>query len=321
MTQTNEQQAPVVAVEGLWYSYKRTRALAGISFQVAPGSIHGFVGPNGAGKTTTLKILATLLRPDKGTAMVFGKDITRHAKEVCRRIGYMPDHINLYRQMTVFECLDFFSAAYGMKVAERDRVVEDVLELTDMKVRKRDLIKGLSRGMLQRLSLARALVHDPDLLLLDEPASGLDPRARVELMEILRELSRMGKTIFISSHILSELGDLCDSVTIIDRGVVKYSGPMQGLLSRRGEVAGYVIALRSEQPLVEKALQEIEGMMEVLKVEGQPSYRVTFDTSKTDTNAVLSAVLASGGSVTSFREDTRLLSQAFMELTERGVPS
>ena len=321
MDQTAEKTPPAVLVRGLTYAYKQTFALRKVDFAVAEGSIHGFVGPNGAGKTTTLKILATLLRPQGGVVKVFGLDIVRDAKWVRRRIGYMPDHSNLYRQMSVFECLDFFAAAYGMSLSKRDRVIEDVLVLTDMKGRRESLVSALSRGMTQRLSLARALVHDPALLLLDEPASGLDPRARIELMEILKELSKMGKTVFISSHILSELADLCDSVTIIDRGVVRYSGSMAGLLGYRGDVASYLITLKSEQAPVEEALRQAEGVLEVTRIEGEPSYRVVLDAQKTDTNALLRAAIEAGGEVTSFRLDTRQLSEAFLELTEPGVPS
>jgi len=321
MDQTAEKTRPAVVVRGLTYAYKQTLALSKVDFSVAEGSIHGFVGPNGAGKTTTLKIMATLLRPQGGVVEILGEDIVRHARLVRRRIGYMPDHSNLYRQMTVFECLDFFAAAYGMRLSQRDRVVEDVLALTDMKGRRESLVSALSRGMTQRLSLARALVHDPALLLLDEPASGLDPRARIELMEILKELSKMGKTVFISSHILSELADLCDSVTIIDRGVVRYSGSMGGLLGYKGEVASYLVTLKSEHAPVEDALRNLEGVVEVVKVEGEPSCRVTLDAQKTDTNAVLRAAIEAGGEVASFRLDTRQLSEAFMELTEPGVPS
>lgn len=215
----NEQQInhPVIDIQNVSHSFKGHRALQGISFQVQPQSLHGFVGPNGAGKTTTLKLICTLLNPQAGNVSVFGHDVRSDVKEIRKRIGFMPDHFSTYRQMTVFEYLDFFGAAYGLSLAERNPVINDVLTLTDMDGRKDSLISGLSRGMQQRVSLARVLVNDPDLLLLDEPASGLDPRARIELMEILQELKRMGKTIFISSHILSELAELCDSVTIIDR--------------------------------------------------------------------------------------------------------
>jgi ABC-2 type transport system ATP-binding protein len=226
------EEAAVLTVENLFHRFKNHEALKGMNFSVGKQSIHGFVGPNGAGKTTTLKLIATLLKPQTGKVRVFGLDVDRDYKQVRRKIGFMPDHFSMYRQMTVFEYLDFFAAAYGLNQADRDGVIGDVLALTDMDGRQDDLIKGLSRGMQQRVSLARVLVHDPDLLLLDEPASGLDPRARIELMEILRELRRLGKTIFISSHILSELADLCDSVTIVDRGQVRYTGSMQGLLKQ-----------------------------------------------------------------------------------------
>ena len=320
MTEAPRQPETVVNVQGLSHTYKRTRALTGMTFTVTQGSIHGFVGPNGAGKTTTLKILATLLKPQIGSVQVFGRDVARRYRDVRRRIGYMPDHLGLYAQMTVFECLDFFSAAYGMAARRRESVIDDVLTLTDMIRHKDNLVKSLSRGMAQRVSLARALVHDPDLLLLDEPASGLDPRARVELLEVLRELSRMGKTIFISSHILGELGDLCDHVTIIDRGRPRYSGPMRDLLSRRGDVAAYVLTLEAAVPELAELLAAREGVTAVEQADGEASYRLSFDTRVTDANAVLRAAMDAGARVASFREDMRQLTDVFMELTEPGVP-
>src|ERR1035437_5365139 len=165
----SEPSQSIIEIRGLHHAYKRQQALRGVSFTVDHRSIHGFVGPNGAGKTTTLKILATLLKPQLGSVRVFGMDVVADYKHVRRKIGFMPDHFSLYRQMTVQEYLDFFAAAYGMDLAERTRVVGDVLALTDMESRRNDLIKGLSRGMQQRISLARVLVHDPALLFLDEP--------------------------------------------------------------------------------------------------------------------------------------------------------
>ena len=255
---------PVIEIKNVTHLFKQHRALDGITFDVAPQSLHGFVGPNGAGKTTTLKLICTLLKPQSGQIRVFGYDVRDDVKAIRRRIGFMPDHFSMYRQMTVFEYLDFFGAAYGFTLQERNRIVGDVLALTDMEGRKDDLIQGLSRGMQQRVSLARVLVNDPDLLLLDEPASGLDPRARIELMEILRELRRMGKTIFISSHILSELAELCDSVSIIDRGKTKYSGPMEGLLEQ--ETVNPILRVRVDGEQTE-FIPILEGIQGVLGVE------------------------------------------------------
>jgi ABC-2 type transport system ATP-binding protein len=316
----SDSNQPIIEIRDLTHAYKRQLALQGVSFSVGPGSIHGFVGPNGAGKTTTLKILATLLKPQRGTVRVFGLDIVADYKKVRRKIGFMPDHFSLYRQMTVQEYLDFFAAAYGMDVAERNRVVGDVLDLTDMAGRRSDLIKGLSRGMQQRVSLSRVLVHDPTLLLLDEPASGLDPRARIELMEIIQELRRMGKTIFISSHILSELALLCDSVTILDRGTVRYSGSMAGLSQSNGETVDYLLSLVEDHPDTENVLRKINGVVAVTKAGKAPQYRVSFQRKQTDPNTLLRATLESGAQILGFQEIVRQLNQAFMDLTEPGVP-
>jgi ABC-2 type transport system ATP-binding protein len=309
---------PAIVVRELRYAYKKHQALSGVSFEVAAKSIHGFVGPNGAGKTTTLKILATLLEPQQGNVKIFGLDVKRDRKQVRGKIGFMPDHFSMYRQMTVFEYLDFFGAAYGLTVANRTTVIDDVLALTDMDGRRDDLIKGLSRGMQQRVSLARVLVHDPDLLFLDEPASGLDPRARIELMEILQELRRMGKTIFISSHILSELGDLCDSFTILDRGESRYTGPLEGLRQPGGN-AVYRLGLHEANTAVPEALEAITGVVSVHAEDERAEYQVSFDEDQVDSNAVLSAVIAAGGRIRSFRTDSAELQKAFMDLTTPGV--
>jgi ABC-2 type transport system ATP-binding protein len=311
--------APAVEVRNLSQSFGDRWAVRNASFDVEVGALHGFVGPNGAGKTTTLKIVCTLLEPQAGSVRVFGQDVILHAREVRRRIGFMPDHFSMYRRMSVFEYLDFFGAAYGLTTAQRDRVLKDVLALTDMHSRRDDLIAGLSRGMQQRVSLARVLVSDPDLLLLDEPASGLDPRARIELMEILRELRRMGKTIFISSHILSELAELCDSVTIIDVGRIKYSGAMNALLVRTDEHPTYRLHVGGEPPEFERRLGGIAGVISAQRVDGRPEFRVAFDWTATDTNALLRGVLDMGVTIVSFTEERRHLNEAFMDLTQGGI--
>ena len=314
------QDDTALAVEGLSYSFKGHRALQGIDFRVEPGTIHGFVGPNGAGKTTTLKIISTLLDVQKGQVRVFGDSVKHKVFKVRRAIGYMPDHFGMYRQMTVFEYLDFFAAAYGMPAARRRVVIQEILELTDMAGRQRDLIKGLSRGMEQRVSLARVLVHDPKLLLLDEPASGLDPRARIELMAILRELAAMGKTVFISSHILSELAELCEDVTIIDRGQIKYTGSMRGLLALSGDLRVYDVQLDTQVAAVQAAVAGRAGVAEAEWVEGiHPLLRVSFHEDQLSTGDILRTVLDAGGQVIGFQEGRRHLDQAFLDLTDPGV--
>lgn len=323
MSTENNSDKPALEISNLSHSFKGHKALDGVNFSVAAKSIHGFVGPNGAGKTTTLKSIATLLKPQRGTVKVFGLNVISHYKEVRRKIGFMPDHFSMYRQMTVFEYLDFFAAAYGLNIKERDQVITDVLTLTDMEGRKDDIIKGLSRGMQQRVSLARVLVHDPDLLLLDEPASGLDPRARIELMEILQELRNMGKTIFISSHILSELADLCDSVTILDRGQVKYTGDMKGLLKRTDGAEGkqvYRLHLAEPNTDLVQILCDTNGVDSVETMELKPSqYKIHFDKELCTTNQLLAIIAGQETEVVEFTEDVKHLNEAFMNLTEAGV--
>jgi ABC-2 type transport system ATP-binding protein len=203
---------PAVRTIGLTRNYGTMTALNALDLTVNQGDLFGFIGSNGAGKTTTLRILATFLAPTAGQALVLGNDVVREADAVRHVIGYMPDFFGVYKDMEVTEYLDFFGACYRIPSAQREKTVNDVLELVGLTEKKGSLIGALSRGMQQRLGLARVLIHDPKLLLLDEPASGLDPRARIEMMAILQELQRMGKTIIISSHILSELQTLCNRV-------------------------------------------------------------------------------------------------------------
>lgn len=316
------ENVPAISVTNLTHSFKGHQALNRVSFSVQPGTLHGFVGPNGAGKTTTLKSICTLLKSDSGEVNVFGFNVRSAAIAVRKRIGFMPDHFSMYRQMTVFEYLDFFAAAYGLKLKERDQVILDVLTLTDMEGRKDDLISGLSRGMQQRVSLARVLVHDPDLLLLDEPASGLDPRARIELMDILRELRRLGKTIFISSHILSELAELCDSVTIIDRGEVKFSGPMDSLLDEDQEIARFRLRLLNPPEDTTNRLNSLNGIRQATVPEYGSSGEFDLElASEVNSNQVLTDILSLNIPVLSFSVHRKQLNQAFMDLTTEGVRS
>jgi ABC-2 type transport system ATP-binding protein len=222
----------IVRTEGLVKRYDGTLAVAGIDLSVEQGEIFGLVGPNGAGKTTTLRILATLLMPSAGTAEIAGLSVTRNPDQVRRVLGFMPDSFGVYDDMKVWEYLDFFARCYGIGPADRRRMIGDLLELVDLGGKRDNYVQTLSRGMQQRLCLAHALVHDPQVLLLDEPASGLDPRARVELRELLRELRSLGKTILISSHILPELEELCTSVAIVDRGQVLAQGRVSDIERR-----------------------------------------------------------------------------------------
>ncbi len=214
----------IVKATGLVKRYGRTVAVAGLDLEIGAGEIFGLVGPNGAGKTTILRILATLLVPDRGDAEVAGASVRRNPNDVRRVLGFMPDSFGVYDDMKVWEYLDFFARCYGIPAERRRRMIGDLLELVDLGAKRDVYVQGLSRGMQQRLCLAHTLVHDPQVLLLDEPASGLDPRARVELRELLRELRSLGKTILVSSHILPELEELCTSVAIIDRGQVLAHG-------------------------------------------------------------------------------------------------
>src|SRR6476620_880072 len=233
---------PAVQTVGLTRSYGSMLALNSLDLTINRGDLFGFIGSNGAGKTTTLRILATFLTPSGGQARVLGHDVVREADAVRHIIGYMPDFFGVYKDMEVTEYLDFFGACYKIPAAQREKTVNDVLELVGLSEKKGALIGALSRGMQQRLGLARVLIHDPQLLLLDEPASGLDPRARIEMMAILEELQRLGKTIIISSHILSELQTLCNRVAIIEKGKLIYSGPVGGVRTQVG--AGHVYWVR-----------------------------------------------------------------------------
>jgi ABC-2 type transport system ATP-binding protein len=310
---------PACEVVNLSHAFGARWAVRNASFVVPTGSLHGFVGPNGAGKTTTLKAICTLLQPHSGVIRVFGLDVVAQANEVRRRLGFMPDHFSMYRRMTVFEYLDFFAAAYGIPVAERDKVIGDVLSITDMDGRRNDLVGGLSRGMQQRVALSRVLVSDPELLLLDEPASGLDPRARIELMEILRELQRMGKTIFISSHILSVLAELCDSVTIIDTGRIRYNGSIAGLLKRTTEHQSFRVGVGAGTADLTEKLAGLPGVLRVERVEETDEYRVEMEHRQDASNLLLQEVMRLGAVVHAFGEDRRHLNEAFMDLTQGGV--
>src|SRR5271155_547942 len=222
----------VIKTVSLTKRYGTLVALSNLNLEINEGDCFGFIGPNGAGKTTTIKILATLLQPTWGEARICDFVVGYQSRQIRPLIGYVPDYFGAYEDMVVQEYLEFFAAAYNIHGAQRSKVIADVLELTDLGFKREALVAGLSRGMKQRLSIARVLVHDPKLLLLDEPAGNLDPRARIEMRELLKELRRLGKTIVISSHILPELADLCNTVGIIEQGELLYSGPVADIVRK-----------------------------------------------------------------------------------------
>jgi ABC-2 type transport system ATP-binding protein len=223
---------PAIRTLGLTKRFGKLTALDDLSLELQSGDVFGFIGPNGAGKSTTMKILAGLLAPTSGTARVLEREVTTNGDFVRRNVGYMPDAFGVYEDLTVTEYLEFFASAYGIDRRRRHKIVGDVLELTDLVYKQDAFVDSLSRGMQQRLGLARVLVHDPPVLLLDEPASGLDPRARIEIRELLKELQRLGKTILVSSHILSELGEFCNKLGIIERGKLIVAGTVEELMKR-----------------------------------------------------------------------------------------
>src|SRR5688572_32997022 len=222
----------MIETRDLTKSYGELFAIRDINLELSKGDVFGFIGPNGAGKTTTMRILATLLNPTWGEAYVCGYSIYTKPKEIRRVIGYMPDFFGVYDDMKVIEYLEFFAAAYRIKGEARRKICNEVLELVDLGYKREAFVTSLSRGMTQRLGLARVLLHDPQVLLLDEPASGLDPRARIEIRGLLKELRNMGKTIMVSSHILPELADICNKIGIIEKGVLEYNEEVATVLKK-----------------------------------------------------------------------------------------
>jgi ABC-2 type transport system ATP-binding protein len=295
--------------------YGELMALANLNLEIDEGDCFGFIGPNGAGKTTTIKILATLLKPTWGEARVGGLSVGPvNARQVRAMIGYVPDYFGSYDDMVVREYLEFFAAAYNIHGPKRRAVVDDVLNLTDMAYKADAEVNTLSRGMKQRLSLARVLIHDPKVLLLDEPASGLDPRARIEIRELLKELHRMGKTILISSHILLELADLCNKVGIIEQGQLKFVGTVQEIMDRArgGTVLHVAVAQRQEQAA--ELLGSVKG---VASVEAANSHlRVTMAPDNPDPSIIAQSLVAAGFRLTRLEEEKVNLETAFMRLTK-----
>ena len=304
---------PAVQTLGLTRTYGQMTALSALDLTVNTGDLFGFIGSNGAGKTTTLRILATFLAPSAGQALVLGHDVVREADAVRHVIGYMPDFFGVYKDMEVTEYLDFFGACYKIPTVQREKTVNDVLELVGLSEKKGALIGALSRGMQQRLGLARVLIHDPKVLLLDEPASGLDPRARIEMMAILQELQRMGKTIIISSHILSELQTLCNRVAIIERGKLIYAGPVQGVRDQMSTGRVIWVKVSSDQGQALELLKSRPEVLEALPEDGH--LKVTLQNHDIDLSLVADVLVRGGARLTELREDELGLEEVFLRVT------
>src|SRR5215831_11127256 len=254
----------IIETRDLVKRYGKLTAVNHLSLQVPRGAIYGFVGPNGAGKTSTMRILTTLMLPSSGQAFVAGHEVTKDPRAVRRVIGYMPDFFGVYDDMKVWEYLDFFAACYDIPERDRPGLVNDLLELVDLGHRRQDMVDKLSRGMKQRLCLARTLAHDPQVLVLDEPASGLDPRARVEIRELLVELSKMGKTIFFSSHILADVAEICTHIGIVEAGQIVAQGRMDEIQRQLVTNREIVVTLLDRVEEAKQALMAVPGVIQVV---------------------------------------------------------
>ncbi|MBP3557868.1 MAG: ABC transporter ATP-binding protein [Thermoguttaceae bacterium] len=317
----------MIKTEDLTKQYGKLFALKNLTLELNEGDLFGFIGPNGSGKTTTMKMLATLLQPTYGEAYVCGLSIYTKPKEIRRLIGFMPDFFGVYDDMKVIEYLEFFAAAYRVRGEARRKICNEVLELVDLGYKREALVTSLSRGMTQRLGLARVLLHDPQVLLLDEPASGLDPRARIEIRELLKRLGGRGKTIMVSSHILPELADVCNKVGIIERGELLVDARVEDVMKRvRDQV---VVLVELAEPKDEKFGKKIDecakfltddAVVESVEKTKNDALRVLIEKGKglDDYSALLTRLIERGFRIRSFREEEVNLETAFMTLT-RGI--
>jgi len=307
----------MIEISNLSKTYGAHLALDHATFSIEAGDMFGLIGPNGAGKTTLIRILATLLHPTSGSATIAGKSVTRDAAAVRRLIGYMPDFFGVYEELKVREYLEFFASTYGIRGAKRTAVVDSVLELTDLTGKRDALIAALSRGMQQRLGLARVLVHDPQVLLLDEPASGLDPRARIEIRALLKELRKMGKTILISSHILADLADLCNKIGLIERGKLLYAGGLREAMARVQGDDAWLVEVFDDPDAARKVLEQQPFIESVTPQDGL--LRVKLMPGHTQVHEIPAALLQAGVRLKQFKVVEVTLEDAFLKLTKGEV--
>jgi ABC-2 type transport system ATP-binding protein len=307
----------MIETRDLTKMYGDLYALNRLTIQLDRGDVYGFIGPNGAGKTTTMRILATLLNPTWGEAAVCGYSIYNGAKDIRRLMGYMPDFFGVYDDMKVIEYLEFFAAAYRIRGTERRKKCDQVLELVDLGYKRDALVTSLSRGMTQRLGLARVLLHEPQVLLLDEPASGLDPRARIEMRGLLKELRNMGKTILVSSHILPELADICNKIGIIERGKLLFNGDVESAIKQVQKHTVFVVGVGGGQHHTAKEyLVGRSEVMEVVVKDAEESLRVTLNDGHQDGSFIAEVLVRNGLKVKSLKEEEINLEDVFMGITK-----
>ena len=307
----------MLRTENLTKEYGQLRAVDNLNLEIERGDIMGFIGPNGAGKTTTIRMVASLLRPTSGTAYVAGVDVTKDPDAIRSLIGYMPDFFGVYDDVKVWEYLDFFASAYRIPPGKRKRTIDDVLELTDLTGKRDAFVSELSRGMTQRLCLAKTILHDPQLLLLDEPASGLDPRARIEIKDLLRALRDMGKTILISSHILPELADFCNKIAIIEQGRLVVSGDVGEITDQCRGGTRLRIGVVDRQDEAMAFLEGLDCIGEVKPEDG--SLLVSYCGVEGEYHEVLNALVTGGFKVRSFSESEVDLEDVFLKVTRGAV--
>ncbi|QDU74720.1 putative ABC transporter ATP-binding protein YbhF [Bremerella volcania] len=289
-------------------------AIKGIELDLNQGDVFGFIGPNGAGKTTTMRIIATLLNPTWGEAYVCGNSIYTKPKEIRRLVGYMPDFFGVYDDMKVIEYLEFFAAAYRINGKERAKVCNEMLELVDLEFKRNAFANTLSRGQTQRLGLARVMLHNPQVLLLDEPASGLDPRARIQMRNLLKRLRDMGKTIIVSSHILPELADVCNKIGIIDRGVLEVNASVAEVMKQVKQKTTLLVAVTGDNDAAGKVLEQADI---VESIESRVDHLlVTLKKEAEDYSDLPTMLIQAGHKITLFREEEINLESAFMALTK-----
>ncbi len=316
---------PIIEIQNLTITYNGRRAIDDLSLTVEKGDIFGFVGPNGAGKTSTIRVMATLLEPASGDILIDGHSVQSSPRAVQNKIGYMPDIFGVYDDMLLWEYLDFFGACYRIPENERKELIVDLLELVDLSNRRDDQVKRLSQGMKQRLSLARTLMHDPEVLVLDEPASGLDPRARIEIRELLRELAQMGKTIFFSTHILADVSEICSQVAILEAGKLVACGSIEDLQTQLTPVRKIQITVLDKADAARDFLNQNRLISKITSSEDgakQMAATIHFDFSGTDDDksALLASLVQAGIPIVHFSEDSQNMENVFMRAT-KGIIS